>query len=58
MTKCNQSNCKDDALFKCAFCGKEFCEKHYIEHMNWERKFEGLAEDAYKIWRKKSKPMS
>lgn len=55
MTKCNQSDCKDEALFKCPFCGKEFCHKHYIEHMNWERKFEGLAEDAYKIWRKKSK---
>jgi uncharacterized C2H2 Zn-finger protein len=55
VTKCNQSDCKDEASFKCPFCGKEFCHKHYIEHMNWERKFEGLAEDAYKIWRKKSK---
>ena len=39
---CGKKLSREEA-FKCPFCGKVFCERHYYEHLAWEKRHEGLA---------------
>jgi hypothetical protein len=53
MAKCDV--CRKDVSKpeKCQFCGKLFCGEDYLQHMSWERRHAGLAEEEGTFWRKK-----
>jgi hypothetical protein len=54
MMRCDKCGKEGAELKKCAYCEKAFCPEHYDEHMSWERRHTGLAEESGRFWRKKS----
>jgi hypothetical protein len=42
-----------EKLEECEYCGKLFCKEDYVQHLAWERRHAGLAEDEGALWRKR-----
>jgi hypothetical protein len=53
LPKCATCEREFDKLEKCEYCGKMFCKDDYPNHMAWERRHQGLAEEEGKFWRKR-----
>ena len=53
LPKCATCGKEFDKLEKCEYCGDLFCENDYTDHMAWERRHSGLAEEEGKFWRKR-----
>jgi hypothetical protein len=53
LPKCATCEKEFGKLEKCEYCGKMFCRDDYPNHMAWERRHQGLAEEEGKFWRKR-----
>ena len=53
MEKCAECGRETIENKKCEYCGKTFCDTHMPQHMSWERRHEGLAEDSSKLWKRR-----
>ena len=53
MAKCATCSQEFEKLEKCEYCEKLFCEEDYQQHMAWERRHAGLAEEEGAFWRKR-----
>jgi len=53
MPKCEKCGKEFENLEKCQFCAKLYCKDDYPQHMAWERRHAGLAEEEGDFWRQK-----
>jgi hypothetical protein len=53
MEKCVECGRETIENKKCEYCEKTFCDAHMPQHMSWERRHEGLAEDSSKLWKRR-----
>ncbi len=53
LARCHECGSELPDNRRCQFCDHSFCEEHWPSHLAREKRYEGLAEDASKLWKKR-----